>query len=231
MREIALDTETTGIAVQDGHRIIEIGAVEMVDKYRTGKTYQAFINPQREISEGAFKVHGISQEFLIDKPVFENVAQEFMDFIGDARLIIHNAQFDMGFINHHLKQLSMPEISSEKVFCTLIHARKKYPGAKNNLDALCSRLEVDSSHRTKHGALLDAELLADVYAEMMGAGANQRNLLFANPQVAHEEKKPENVSRETKFLEPRVLKTSQEEEVAHKEFLAKIEKNIWEKIA
>ena len=228
MREIVLDTETTGIGFADGHRIIEIGAVELVNKYRTGKVFHKYINPEREVSEGAFKVHGLSNEFLKDKPVFALVVAEFLDFIGDSKLVIHNAQFDMGFINHHFSKLGMKLINNDRVIDTLTIARKKYPGAKNNLDALCSRLGVDGSSRLHHGALLDAELLADCYCEMMGAGAKQRNLLF-QPTVIEEEKIEVKIDLTAtgKYLEPRQFPASDDETAEHEKFVASLKNPLW----
>ncbi|PIR34121.1 MAG: DNA polymerase III subunit epsilon [Alphaproteobacteria bacterium CG11_big_fil_rev_8_21_14_0_20_44_7] len=231
MREIALDTETTGISPKEGHRIIEIGAVEMVNQYRTGNHFHVYINPKRSISEGAFRVHGISEEFLADKPIFEDVIDDFLEFIADSKLIIHNAPFDMGFINHHLFHAKRPDIKLERVFDTLALARQKFPGAKNNLDALCSRFNIDGSARTKHGALLDAELLADVYAEMVGTGANQRNLVFAGNNIKIETKKDQKVSLEVsgEKLEARNFPANEEELRAHEEFIALMENSLWKK--
>lgn len=235
MREIVLDTETTGISALEGHRIIEIGAVELIDKYRTGKVYHTYINPKRDISEGALKVHGITEEFLKDKPVFQLIVADFLEFIGDSKLVIHNAPFDMGFINHHLTQLGIPVITNDRVIDSLTLARKKYPGAKNSLDALCSRLNIDSSARVHHGALLDAELLADVYAEMMGAGANQRNLMFQPVNSANEAQQTQIditlVPTTTKFIEPRSFPADDIELEKHESFLQSLTEPIWKKLA
>jgi len=171
MRQIVLDTETTGLEPSQGHRIIEIGCVELVDRQLTGNHYHQYLNPDREVEEGAIEVHGLSNEFLADKPRFEDVVDDFLDFIKGAELIIHNAPFDTGFINHELKRLNGnygPVESFCSVLDTLAMARQKHPGQKNNLDALCKRYEVENAHRTLHGALLDAEILADVYLRMTG---------------------------------------------------------------
>jgi DNA polymerase-3 subunit epsilon len=231
MREIVLDTETTGISALEGHRVIEIGAVEMVNKYRTGKHYHVYINPERSISEGALKVHGITEEFLKDKPVFQLIVADFLEFIGDSRLVIHNAPFDMGFINHHLVQLGIKPLENERVTDTLEIARKKYPGAKNNLDALCARLGIDTSSRVHHGALLDAELLADAYAEMMGAGATQRNLLYGHPTHKEEQKQAIVAQAGTKFYEPRPFSASAEELAKHEEFTNSLKNPLWKTLA
>ncbi len=235
MREIVLDTETTGISPLEGHRIIEIGMVELVNKYRTGKTLQFYINPEREVSEGAVKVHGITTEFLKDKPKFKEVVADVIEFIGDSKLVIHNASFDLGFLNHHFHQLGIPPIHDDKTFCTLLYARKKYPGAKNSLDALCNRFNIDLAARVNHGALLDAELLADVYAEMMGAGATQRNLQFAaytgNAIAQIEEQEKIERQQEREFHAPREFALTEAELTAHEEFVSKLKDPLWKKVA
>lgn len=184
MRQIVLDTETTGLETSQGHRIIEIGCVELMNRRLTGRHYHQYIKPEREIDAGAFQVHGISNEMLADKPVFAQIAQEFIAFVGDADLIIHNAAFDIGFINAEFARLSpRPDYIETRcsVIDTLLLARSKHPGQKNNLDALCKRYGVDNSQRDLHGALLDAEILADVYLLMTGGqtalslGGNQSN--------------------------------------------------------
>lgn len=166
-----LDTETTGLEVSLGHRIIEIGCVELVNRELTGNHYHVYINPQREVDAGAFGVHGLSNEFLADKPLFRQVSAEFLDFIKGSELIIHNAAFDIGFLNYELSLLENSPGKAED-FCsvidTLLMARKKHPGQKNSLDALCKRYGIDNSRRELHGALLDAEILADVYIRMTG---------------------------------------------------------------
>ncbi len=171
MRYIVLDTETTGLETSQGHRIIEIGCVEVIDRTITGNTYHQYINPERDIDEGAMEVHGISNESLIDKPKFQDIVQDFMNFISGSELIIHNARFDVGFINYELSKLKDTKRVVEDnctVLDTLALARKMHPGQKNNLDALCKRYNVNNSERDLHGALLDAEILADVYLAMTG---------------------------------------------------------------
>ena len=168
MREIVLDTETTGVEALKGDRIVEIGCVELVNHCPTGRTYHVYINPERDMPEGAFKVHGLSAAFLSDKPVFAAIASEFAAFIADAKLVIHNAAFDVGFINMEFGRLGLPAIVPALVVDTLSMARRKHPGASNSLDALCSRYGIDNSRRTKHGALLDSEILAEVYIELIG---------------------------------------------------------------
>ena len=168
MREIVLDTETTGLDPFSGDRIVEIGAVELLNHMPTGEVYHQYINPERDMPAGAFAVHGLSIEFLSDKPVFAKVAQDFLDFIQDSRLIIHNAAFDMKFLNAELDWCSHPQIPMKQALDTLAIARKKYAGAQNSLDALCRRFGIDNTNRTLHGALLDSEILAEVYLELIG---------------------------------------------------------------
>jgi DNA polymerase-3 subunit epsilon len=168
MREIVLDTETTGLDPAQGHRIVEIGAVELLNRMPTGKTFHAYLNPERDMPKEAEAVHGLSATFLKDKPVFAARVEEFLSFVADATLVIHNAGFDMAFINSELAYVEKLAIPMDRVVDTLALARRTHPMGPNSLDALCKRYNVDNSKRTKHGALLDAELLADVYLEMMG---------------------------------------------------------------
>jgi len=168
MREIVLDTETTGFDPKTGDRIVEIGAVELMRQVPTGNTYHQYINPERSMPDDAFQVHGLGDDFLKDKPVFKAIAQDFLDFIGDAKLVIHNAAFDMKFLNAELGWLGMPAIPWEQAVDTLAIARKKFPGSPASLDALCRRYGIDNAARTLHGALLDSEILAEVYLEMTG---------------------------------------------------------------
>ena len=169
MREIVLDTETTGLDLYQGDRLVEIGCVELYNKIPTGQSFHCYVNPEREMSASAFEVHGLSTEFLKDKPLFAEVADEFLAFVGQAPLVAHNAAFDLGFLNAELERVAKPMIGSERMIDTLLLARRKHPGVSNRLDDLCSRYAIDNSHRTKHGALLDAELLAEVYIELIGA--------------------------------------------------------------
>jgi DNA polymerase-3 subunit epsilon len=170
MRQVVLDTETTGLEPSKGHRIIEVGCVELEDRKPTGRHFHVYINPQREVDPEAMAVHGITNEFLLDKPLFSDIATEFVNFIRGAQLVIHNAPFDVGFMNHEFAKVG--GIGNTTDFCTildtLVLARKMHPGAKNNLNALCRRYDIDVSHRELHGALLDAEILADVYLMMTG---------------------------------------------------------------
>ncbi len=168
MREISFDTETTGLNPRGGDRLVEIGGVELINHIATGNSYHVYINPLRDMPEEAFRVHGLSAEFLSDKPLFEHVADEFLEFVGDATLVIHNAAFDMGFINMELERAGRRTIPNTQVLDTLDLARRKHPSGPNSLDALCSRYGIDNSKRIKHGALLDAEILAEVYLELIG---------------------------------------------------------------
>ena len=169
MREIVLDTETTGLDPYQGHRVIEIGCVELLNRIPTGQFFHRYVNPERDIPEEAIRVHGISMEFLKDKPLFHEVADELLAFLGDAPLVIHNAAFDLGFINAELERATRPLVDRARLVDTLLLARRKHPAGPNRLDDLCLRYRIDSSRRTRHGALLDAELLAEVYVELIGA--------------------------------------------------------------
>ncbi len=168
MREIVLDTETTGFEPEQGDRIVEIGAVELYNHMPTGETYHQYINPKRGMPQEAFAVHGLGDEFLADKPVFERIGQAFLDFIGNSKLIIHNAAFDMKFLNAELGWMGLPKLPMDQAVDTLEIARRKFPGSPASLDALCRRFNIDNSSRTLHGALLDSEILAEVYLELIG---------------------------------------------------------------
>lgn len=168
MREIVLDTETTGLDPFTGDRIVEIGGVELLNHMPTGRTYHQYINPERNMPKEAFEVHGISEEFLRDKPVFAKIGQEFVEFVGDARLVIHNASFDMKFLNYELKRMGLRELPMTQALDSLAIARRRFPGSPASLDALCRRFGIDNSAREKHGALLDSEILAEVYLELIG---------------------------------------------------------------
>ncbi len=168
MREIVLDTETTGLDPFKGDRLVEIAGIELINLIPTGRRYHAYVNPERDMPADAFKVHGLSAEFLVAHPVFALHAAEFIDFVSDAKLVIHNAEFDMRFINHELGRLSKPALLMDRVIDTLAMARRRHPGAPASLDALCARYRIDMSKRVKHGAMVDVELLAEVYAELLG---------------------------------------------------------------
>src|SRR5215471_8693310 len=173
MREIVLDTETTGLDPLRGDRLVEVGCIELINRMPTGVTFHRYFNPEREMAAEAFAVHGLSTEFLADKPFFHELVDEFLAFIGDSPLVIHNASFDIGFINAELDRIKRAPIPRERLVGTLLLARRKHPGVSNRLDDLCSRYSIDNSHRTKHGALLDAELLAEVYVDLTGSRQSQ----------------------------------------------------------
>src|ERR1700761_4217030 len=177
MREIVFDTETTGLDPLQGDRLVEIGCIELLNRFPTGKTFHFYFNPERDMPEGAFRVHGLSIDFLKDKPLFAEKADALIEFIGDAQLIAHNAMFDLGFLNAELERAGRAGVARERMIDTLMLARRKHPGSSNRLDDLCVRYSIDNSRRTKHGALLDAELLAEIYVELIGA--RQAQLGFA----------------------------------------------------
>lgn len=168
MREIVLDTETTGFEPSEGDRIVEIGAVELINHVATGRTYHQYINPQRSMPKSAFEVHGLGDDFLRDKPLFAEIVDDFLEFVGDSRMIIHNAKFDMKFLNAELSWVNKPRLPDEQALDTLAIARRKFPGSPASLDALCRRFNIDNTARTLHGALLDSEILAEVYLELIG---------------------------------------------------------------
>lgn len=217
MREIVLDTETTGLDPNDGHRIVEIGAVELVNHIPTGATFHQYINPQRDMPVEAFNVHGLSTEFLSDKPIFANIAEEFITFVGQATVIIHNASFDMKFLNTEMKAVDCKLIPPEQVVDSLAIARRKFPMGPNSLDALCKRFGVDNSRREKHGALLDSELLAEVYLELIGG--RQITLVLGSD-------KQDTTHRSTTHLEARARgkhlpsRLTDEERAAHAELIS-----------
>ncbi|WP_321334552.1 DNA polymerase III subunit epsilon [Breoghania sp.] len=229
MREIVLDTETTGLNPRGGDRLVEIGGVELVNHIPSGQIYHVYINPERDMPEEAYNVHGLSEEFLKDKPVFAGVAQEFYDFVGDATLVIHNAAFDMGFINMELERFGLPIIGNEQVLDTLALARRRHPAGPNSLDALCSRYGIDNSRRTKHGALLDAELLAEVYIELIGGKQSSLGLVSASSE--HEEGSS-GPSVGARSIQPRPTplpsRLTEAEMEAHAKFVAKLgDEAVW----
>ncbi|MBF0263968.1 MAG: DNA polymerase III subunit epsilon [Gammaproteobacteria bacterium] len=222
MRQIVLDTETTGISTKLGHRIIEIGAVEIIDRRLTGNTYHQYINPEREVEEEAYQVHGISDEFLSTKPVFSQVVEEFIDYIKGSQLVIHNAPFDVGFMDHEFSLVSRLKKKTKDlcgVLDTLVLAKEMRPGQKNNLDALCRAYGIDNSNRELHGALLDAELLAEVYLAMTGG---QVSLTF---EESGKQQKGDKIIRLGSDREKsRIIKASEQELAQHQKLLQLIEK-------
>lgn len=231
MRHIILDTETTGLSPVTGDRIVEIGCVEMVNRRLTGKHLHHYINPERDVPEGAFNVHGLSTEFLSDKPIFASVADEIMEFIGDAEVVIHNAPFDLGFLDMEYKLLKRPLFSKQisKVIDTLADARQMFPGKRNSLDALCERFDIRNDHRTLHGALLDAELLAEVYLAMT-RGQNDLSMDLSGHGDSSEESNISKIAIPTDLL---IIKASDDENKEHEKTLEEIAKKskkpaIWQ---
>ena len=222
IRQVVLDTETTGINPKEGHRIIEIGCVELLNRRLTHNRFHVYLNPEREIDAGAIEVHGITNDFLRDKPKFKDVAEDFLAFTAGAELIIHNAPFDVGFLNHELARLGETRNieSNSTVFDTLAYARKKHPGARNSLDALCKRYDIDNSHRELHGALLDAEILADVYLLMTGGQSS----LLDDANSLNDDKPQAIVRLSMDRPALKVIVCSDEEEQQHQQRLAKIAK-------
>lgn len=226
IREIVLDTETTGLSAANGDRLVEIGCVELINHIPTGKTFHKYCNPERDMPEEAFKVHGLSEEFLADKPLFKDIAQDFLDFIGDSVLIIHNAPFDMGFLQAELEWSKMPRINND-VIDTVLLARKVHPGARVNLDALCRNYGIDLSRRTLHGALLDSEILAEVYLELIGG----RQVAFSLAQDTKDDSGVTIANREVKKRpEPLASRLTENERQSHKDFIAQMsDAPIWQK--
>jgi DNA polymerase-3 subunit epsilon len=225
MREIVLDTETTGLDPLRGDRLVEIGCVEMFNRMPTGQSYHVYINPERDMPAEAFAVHGLSREFLSTKPLFAEVVEEFLAFIGDAPLVIHNASFDVGFINAELDRVKLVAIPRERLVDTLLLARRKHPGVSNRLDDLCSRYAIDNSRRTKHGALLDAELLAEVYVDLVGA--RQSQLVLTQDSQENRVGGSTDTPRRQREI-PLVLRLTDAEREAHRAFVATLgDKPIW----
>ncbi len=231
VREIVFDTETTGFDPEAGDKLVEIGAVELINHIPTGVTYHQYINPQREVPEEAFKVHGLSYDYLKQFPTFDKIVDEWLDFVGDATLVAHNASFDIKFVNYEQKQLGKTQFAWDRVVDTLEIAKMLFPGARVNLDALCRRFNVDNTDRTLHGALLDAQLLAQVYLELLGGRepsllldkknntVEKKNAVFSAAEI-------NNIQR--KYREPRIFVLSDEVEKNHLEFMrSKLKSAIW----
>ena len=224
MREIVLDTETTGLDPLRGDRLVEIGCVEIFNRMPTGQSFHVYLNPERDMPQEAFAVHGLSFEFLSDKPLFAHVAEEFIAFIGDAPLVIHNASFDIGFINAELDRIKKPSILRDRLVDTLLLARRKHPGVSNRLDDLCSRYAIDNSRRTKHGALLDAELLAEVYIDLIGA--RQSQLILADVPKSSSQIQLDGSRRQRPS--PLTARITDADLIAHHAFVATLgEKPMW----
>ncbi len=223
MREIVLDTETTGLDPKSGDRVVEIGCVELHNHMATGETYHTYLNPERDMPSAAEAVHGLSIAFLEDKPKFQDVAEDFLKFIGDSPVIAHNAAFDLGFLNAELEAIGQPVISKDRSIDTVPLARRKFPGAQVNLDALCRRFNIDLSARVKHGALLDAELLAEVYLELVGG--REPGLGFSAKSQVETGPRQAKVHRPIRPARAHLISAS--EKAAHELFLAKIKNPLW----
>ena len=226
MREIVLDTETTGLSPDNGDRIVEIGCVELINHVPTSNTYQVYLNPEKDMDPGAEKVHGLTNEFLLDKPKFIEIADSFLDFIGDSNLIAHNADFDINFLNSELVRAKKDKINNDRVVDTLKIARSKFPGSRNSLDALCKRFFVDNSNRSLHGALLDSELLAEVYLELVGG--KEPDLELSTNTIKKDnnsQNKTSNISARKNKLKSRITNI---DEKNHRDFLASLPKeSLW----
>jgi len=225
IREIALDTETTGLSPREGDRIVEIGCVEMINRMPSGRYFHAYINPERDMPQEAFEVHGLSSEFLADKPLFAAIAADFLNFVAGDPLVIHNAAFDIGFLNHELGLAGHPLLGADRVVDSLLLARRRHPGGKNTLDGLCARYGIDRSRRVKHGALLDAEILAEVYAELAGGRQAALGLaVIAAPEVRRAQDSGVAAQRPV----PLPSRLTEAEREAHAAFIATMgDKAIW----
>lgn len=225
MREIIFDTETTGFDPRNGDRMVEIGCIEMVNRNLTGRTFHAYFNPERSMPAEAEAVHGLSDAFLADKPLFAALAQDFLDFIADSPMVAHNAGFDFNFINAELSLCGMPEVSRERMVDTVALAKVRHPGSKLSLDALCTRYGIDRSHRTRHGALLDAELLAQVYVELSGGRQIGLELLAETTEIVTQIKVLNRTDRV--YRQPRPHAATETELSAHAEFLKSVDTPLW----
>ena len=221
MREIVLDTETTGLDPGSGHRVVEIGCLELINHIPSGEAFHAYVNPERDMPAGAFEIHGLSDEFLADKPLFGDVVDGLLAFVGESVLVIHNALFDLGFLNAELARIGRAPLPEARAIDTVGLARRRFPGAPANLDALCRRFGIDNAARTKHGALLDAELLAEVYLELIGG--RQPSLGLGSAREVATESREERPARPPRRHEP-----DAEESAAHAAFVRKLKNPVWQ---
>lgn len=226
MREIVMDTETTGLDPDNGDRIVEIGCIEIINHKPTGNNFHEYINPERDMPQAAFAVHGLSEEFLSDKPIFAELGQKFLDYIGDSPLVIHNAKFDMRFLNAELKRMKLKEIPYSRAIDTLEIAKRLYPGARLTLDALCRRFHIDNSGRVLHGALLDSELLAEVYIELIGGKQPDLSLKEVD-EKANKIAQLEEAQKVTTRKKPLGSLLTDEEKAAHEEHLKELKNAQW----
>lgn len=225
MREIILDTETTGFEPSEGHRLVEVACLELINQIPTGEKFQRYVNPERDMPEAAFRIHGISEAFLKDKPKFAEIAEALLEFIGESPLVIHNAEFDMKFINAELALVGRPPLPMERAIDTVRMARQKFPGAPASLDALCKRFAIDNTQRTLHGALLDAQLLAEVYLQLLGGP--QTGLGLDREAERQSAERSALASAGRVIRPPRPHAASAEELAAHSAFIAKLKDPVW----
>jgi DNA polymerase-3 subunit epsilon len=225
MREIILDTETTGFEPSEGHRLVEIACLELVNQIPTGRVFQRYVNPERDMPEAAFRIHGLSAEFLSDKPKFADIAEDLLEFLGDAPLVIHNAEFDMKFVNAELAAVKRMALPMERAIDTLRMARQRFPGAPVSLDALCKRFAIDNSQRSLHGALLDAQLLAEVYLQLLGGPQTGLGL---DREAERQSAEAAALAIASRIIRPaRPHAASAEELAAHAAFVAKLKDAVW----
>lgn len=228
MRELVLDTETTGFEPSEGHRLVEIGIVELVNLMPTGRTWHKYFNPERPMPPEAFAVHGLGDDFLADKPLFRDLARDFLDFIGDAKLVIHNAAFDMKFLNAELQAVGFPPLAETRAVDTLLIARKKFPGSPASLDALCRRFGIDNSARTLHGALLDSEILAEVYLELLGG--QQPDFGLSVSGTGESRPTSQGIGQARRRTVPLPPRLTEAESAAHADFVQRLgEQAVWRK--
>jgi len=227
IREIVFDTETTGLSPKDGDRVVEIGCVELINHVPSGRTFHVYVNPQRDMPAEAFRVHGLSAEFLADKPVFAAIARDFVDFVGEAKMVAHNAAFDVAFLNFELGKVGLPGLTEDRIVDTLTLARRKHPFGPNSLDALCQRYGIDNARRTKHGALLDSEILAEVYLELLGGRQTDLGLAAAAAASSADRAVAAAMGIARPRPEPLPSRLTPADVAAHEAFVATLKEPVW----
>ncbi len=227
IREIVFDTETTGLSPKDGDRVVEIGCVELINHVPSGRTFHVYVNPERDMPAEAFRVHGLSAEFLADKPVFAAIARDFVDFVGEAKMVAHNAAFDVAFLNFELGKVGLPGLTEDRIVDTLTLARRKHPFGPNSLDALCQRYGIDNARRTKHGALLDSEILAEVYLELLGGRQTDLGLAAAAAATSAERAVAAATGIARPRPEPLPPRLTPGDVAAHEAFVATLKEPVW----
>jgi DNA polymerase-3 subunit epsilon len=227
IREIVFDTETTGLSPKDGDRVVEIGCVELINHVPSGRTFHVYVNPQRDMPAEAFRVHGLSAEFLADKPVFAAIARDFVDFVGEAKMVAHNAAFDVAFLNFELGKVGLPGLTEDRIVDTLTLARRKHPFGPNSLDALCQRYGIDNARRTKHGALLDSEILAEVYLELLGGRQTDLGLAAAAAASSADRAVAAATGIARPRPEPLPPRLTSADVAAHEAFVATLKEPVW----